>query len=532
MLGPLIRQSNNGLCYTRFMKELQSWEVNETRYPYVPSVSRKLRSKSEVIDEVLKPCSRFNSAAPWDDKMDALISKTLASLDPYSSESLLFSQGTPLNWQLLVDFLHEHGITRSKAFVYRHIETDLPRRISVDLLGADLTGKTDGRIVNPFGFGRSATVEESMSKAVGELLERYFLSIYRDKSFVSDSYTNLKNKGRNALDPDTLNGFLPWQREILPSTVHREADTLKWVSGEDITSGKKILMPAQLIFWNYLFDKQGSERMLMEPNTSGCAGHFSTDEVTLASLLELIQRDGFLIYWLNSISPNILDVSTLTDPDCIELLQEMRRYRLDFYFLNTKTDIGVPSCVCVVIDRSGDEPVLALGGGAGFTEHEIIFQSAGEALSVLTIARSGSHTISEPYVPFTDGRISRDQRLVMWRGQKMLERFKFFLSGKSETIQSFLGERMSPVSPQERLTDVLEQLKRLGSGYECYRYEVKDTILTTLGYHVGRVIVPKLVGLYLTESIATLDAERLRTVPATLGFTAAEKYNPWPHPFP
>lgn len=514
------------------MEDLQPWEVNEARYPYVPTVSHVLRKKSDVLDEMLRPCSRFNSAASWDAKIDARISKMLESLDSFSEGSLLFTRGIPLHWQILVDFLNAHGITQSKTFVYRHIENDLPRRIAVDLRGADLSGKTDGRMVNPYGFGRSATLEESMSKAVGELLERYFLSIYRTSWFESDSYTNLVRRGRRALNPDTFNGFLPWQREILPRTTRKDPDILNWITGEDMATGKEILIPAQLVFWSYRFDPTSPERMLMEPNTNGCAGHFSLDEVTLASLLELIQRDGFLIYWLNSISPNVLDVSTLTDPASVELLREMRQYGLDFYFLNTKTDIGIPSCVCVVIDNSGDDPVLALGGGAGFSEHDLIFQSAGEALAVLTKARSNSNELPDTYVPFTDRSISRDQRLTMWRGTKMLERSKFFISGKSETIESFLGERAGLESPQQCLSHVLAQLRRLGEGYECYRYVVKDPILTTLGYHVGRVIVPKLVPLYLTETSASLDAERLREVPAKLGFSAAADYNPWPHPFP
>lgn len=513
------------------MKELQPWEALQDRQPFAPTLTPAMRSKKAVLQEILAPCGRFGSAATWNEKMAARISGEILKLDAFGDESFLVTRGTPLNWQLLVDHLHEAGITPSETFSHRWIPNDLPRRFWVDLAGADISEKTDGRAMNPYGAGRSATLEESMSKAVGELLERYFLSIYRVGDLREMSYEKAARSGR-ALNIRNLNGFLPWQQERHARFVRDETKPMYWTKGFEALSNTRALIPAQLVFWSYRFPSSSPEPYLMEPNTNGCAGHFSRDEAVLAALLEIIQRDGFMIYWLNNLSPAVLDVSTITDEESLDLIREMRRYGLDFFFLNTTTDLGVPSCTCAIVDSSGEEPIISVGASAGFTERDLIFQSAGEALMALGRSLGDRFDLGDRYEAFTDSRVGRDERLKVWYGQEMFERFKFFVSGPVQTMPSFLGGAVAYETPAAKLGYVFEQLRKKGEGYECYWYEVKDPLLTKLNYHVVRTIVPKLMHLYLVEPNATLDAERLHTVPPLLGYKAAETLNPWPHPFP
>jgi hypothetical protein len=72
----------------------------------------------------------------------------------------------------------------------------------------------------------------------------------------------------------------------------------------------------------------------------------------------------------------------------------------------------------------------------------------------------------------------------------------------------------------------------LGKGYEIFYYQARHKILDDLGYFSVQAIVPALVPLYLREVYAPLGAKRLNEVPEKLGFKPAEKWNPWPHPFP
>ena len=128
--------------------------------------------------------------------------------------------------------------------------------------------------------------------------------------------------------------------------------------------------------------------------------------------------------------------------------------------------------------------------------------------------------------------MGRDGRLSLWRGHKMLERFKFFISGKSQSFEGFMGDAVWCDTPTKQLACILDRFRARGAGYEAYVFEATHPVLKTLGYTAVKAVVPRLMHLYLNEHMATLAAPRLRDVPQKLGYTPAETLNPLPHPFP
>ena len=500
----------------------------EIRMPFVP-FSRALRLESEVLDETLRPCSRFKSPLSWEERMDVRIAQ-LGSKMSSRKNAVLVTDGIPLNWSALVRYLHARGITDSTRFSFPSIRNDAPKNFSVRLSPRSDTTDTDGRVVGRHGFGSTSSSEESMSRAVGELLERYSLSVYRRDSLYKASFNEARTKHR-VLDIHALNDFLPWQKEKFPAYVRGADRMIRWVSGRELLSDTEALIPAHLAYWNYKFEK--NEMALAQPNTNGGAGHFTRDEAILAALLELIQRDGFLIYWLNSLSPKVLDVSTIVDTEIKDFLKYLRRYRLEYYFLNITTDIGVPACACILIDTAGEEPIVTVGGGSGFSLKELIFQSAGEALAIHAgVSSRAAHILPDTYEPFVDAKMGRDERLSLWRGRNMHERFKFFISGARQSFEGFMGEVVRHDTPAKQLAYILGRFRQLGAGYEAYIFEAAHPVLKTLGYTAVKAVVPRLMHLYLNEHMATLAAPRLRDVPPKLGYTPAATLNPLPHPFP
>ena len=496
--------------------------------PFVP-FSRALRPESEVLDEILRPCSRFKPPLSWEERMDARIAQ-LGSKMSSRKDAVLFTDGTPLNWSLLVRYLHAQGVTDSTRFSFPSIRNDVPKTFSVKLSPRGDTADTDGRAVDRHGFGSTSSPEESMSRAVGELLERYSLSVYRRGSLYRASFDEARTKC-NVLDIYALNEFLPWQKEKFPAYVRVGNRPITWVSGRELLSGAETLIPAQLAYWNYTFESD--EMILAQPDTNGGAGHFTRDEAVLAALLELIQRDGFLIYWLNSLSPKVLDVSTIVDAEIKDFLHYLRRYRMEYYFLNITTDLGVPACACVLVDAAGEEPIITVGGGSGFSFKELIFQSAGEALAIhASVSSRVARVLPDMYEPFTDPKMGRDGRLSLWRGHKMLERFRFFISGARQSFEGFMGDAVWCDTPTKQLAYILDRFRARGAGYEAYVFEATHPVLKTLGYTAVKAVVPRLMHLYLNEHMATLAAPRLRDVPQKLGYTPAETLNPLPHPFP
>ncbi|MDE2021768.1 MAG: YcaO-like family protein, partial [Patescibacteria group bacterium] len=460
-----------------------------------------LRAKNSALEELMRPCGRFQSPLSVEELLRMRVARFADTFDLLRDNTTTFAPSLPLNWQFLLKYLCDAGVISDPYVQFAGFRNDEPKTFSCQLnatLGKDIT---DGHRNEQGGGASTSSLEETISKATGELLERHFLGVYRREALPAFSYAALA-KRRSALNPSHLNGYLQWQKELSPRFAYDEYKPLRWVKGLEIATGKSALLPAQLAFWNYDYTADQKEPVLGNSTTNGCAGHFTKEEAILSSLLEIIQRDGFLIYWLNSISPNVIDVANTGDDEVGELLARCERYRLQIYFLNTTSDIGVPSATCAVIDTAGEEPLISIGGGTGFTLKETLLASAREALSVYSFtSRMSPIRLPKGYKPFSDSSLGRTERLLLWRGKEMLKHFEFFISGPRQTPDEFVADAAARTSVPGKLAYVLHTLG--AKGYQTYLYEVRHKVLDALGYHVVRAIVPQLLPLYLYEHAAT-----------------------------
>lgn len=495
---------------------------------------KRLRTYREAIEELRRPCGRFTYQMPLEESLRTFITSKTAMLD-FLGDSFLIDSAIPLNWQRLLRYLHEARITGA-MFVDRYQRNDFPSLYyNFELDSLEDYYLADGRKVRANGFGASFDREEALSKAVGETLERYFLSAYDRESFHCASYADL-SRSNNVLDIFQFDFFHDWQRKKNPAYAFDEASPFHWVEGYDLRTGASIYLPAQIVYWSYQHSPRGrsSEKIIFSQTTSGSAGHFTRDEATLAALLEAIQRDAFLIYWLNSLTPKVIDLETIEHTKIRSLVDEIRRFKFEPIFLNTTSDMGVPTATCVLHDMSDPaNPIYAVGSSTGFTLEDTLIPGLIEALSVLHfVSLQDQYMLPEPYEPFTSQTLSRSERLRAWRGAKMAERIHFFISGEKQSAHEFIRTAPEINTTERRLAYVRAMCEARGKGYEIYIFEVQNKILSSLGYHVVRAIVPQLIPLYLLESAAPLKARRLRDVPERIGYKAAMDFNPWPHPFP
>ncbi len=509
----------------------------DTRTSFLGNLLKETYTVAELLAEYTEPCGRFKVPLSAVDLRELAQAIQVAHAPVFKNMVALPLSNLPPNWQVLLNYLFQQEILTRPLFSNVECPNDFPKTYRLSLRSVFSETKTDG--INPrkfaSGFGCSFDAQEAQSKAVGELLERYFMTLYKRKYFKYDSYNELVRQGKKVLDITDFNCFLPWQKESFPQLVWDKNSLFYWTRGKELLSGKDAYMPAQCIFWGYKFDTVLSEPILFHPSTSGNAGNFSFKEALISSVYELIERDGFLMYWLNTLAPPVLDVNAIADVKVQKLLSEIKEHGLTVLFLDTTTDMEVPSCVCVVIDERGREPVISVGASAGFNIPKNILSSAHEALVINSeTAQSETFVLPVNYKPFMNTPlISRNERLSTWKGKNMLEHLSFFITGKKLRFEEtrFAQYARTFATVEEEYSHLLRIFKDKGKGYEVYAHHVEHPVLQTLGYHVVGAVVPQLIPLYLSEHWATLDSKRLREVPKKLGFAQTAR-NPWPHPFP
>jgi len=437
------------------------------------------------------------------------------------------------SWNILESLVSLNLILAGKIIINEMRYNDVPGFYQIHLQSKYPPNITDGREINKsIGHGFGKNHNEIFSKAVGEILERYFLTLYHSNNFIWASAQSLKEKRIPALDLNLLAGFSEQQKEDSPRRQFSEDSKFHWEKVIRLTNGKEIYAPAQLVYWNYIHNEL--EPFLIEGNTSGAGGWFTQEGAILSGLYELIQRDGFLIYWLNSLTPQAIDPHTVSHQDFQQLLAESERYGFEIYCLNLTSDIGAPAFAVIIGDPTGKGPRFSLGAGCQADPAKALSRALEEAWSVYYWIRPKPTfpALGRDYRPFRE-RIWQEERLRLWANPEMAKHLEFFISGKKTSFSDLNFNYPSNFSSQkEELNFLVKKIEEMGPGYEVYAYLPSSPILKQLGYSSAKVIVPQLVPLYLNEFNAPLGSRRLKEVPKKLGFSAAAEFNPWPHLFP
>jgi len=476
------------------------------------------------------------------DKTISLYKKILSGLyrqvGSFFGYPAYFFSDVPNNncWQQFYDIIQK---LKDRRFIqwFRFNEerfNDAPPFYSMALMSNHEKNITDGRaIIKPISHGFGQDIGEVFSKTIGEFLERYFLTLYHKKNFLRATIKDLKKKKVPFLDLSLLAGFSDEQKRANPKLRFDEQTIFYWERVKRLSTGKKIYVPAQLVYWNYGHDE--AEPFLCEGNTNGAGGMFTKEGAILAGIYELIQRDAFLIYWLNQITPRRIDPRTVPHENFQKLLEESERYGFEIYCLNIVSDIGAPAFAVIVSDPSGQGPRFCLGVSCRADPAEALWGAFEEAWSIYYWIRATPPypALGKNYQPFRE-QLGQEERLRLWGNPKMAKHLKFFVSGREEPFSDLNFNYPQKFSSQkEELNFLVKKIESFGPGYEIYYYQPKCSFLSEVSYHSAQVIVPKLVHIYLREFHAPLGSIRLKEVPPKIGFeTVGDKFNPWPHPFP
>lgn len=516
------------------MKDSVLNEEFSERQPWLLHQESLISSPEKRFSSFLKTAGRYELPLSLYEKLRLLIQQKLHSVVDSSGESIFSDPGypVPIEWQVIIYYLFEQGLIREPKVQFESLFNDEPKIHMLRLWATSSENLTDGGGLSAGGYSRgvSQDFEEAISKVIGELLERYPLTLYRDKNLMRGSIKSFRKKQLQFLDPARVAPFSEAQKEKFPNRRFTENSIFRWVEGKSLMSGKSAYMPAQLVFWNY---RRGPEEpVIQQSNTSGAGGMFTLTEAILSGLYELIQRDAFFIHWFNKIAPPRVIKDSIKNPDLNHLLDDLKRYHIELEILNITSDFTVPAFLAVLIDDSGKGPAISFGAGCGRNQEHAILRAVTEAIGVRHWLRGKLKdfiTLPNNYEPFTDP-LSQEKRLLIWANIKMKEKFEFFLRGPlvSLTQQSSKDEE----SPEAELRELKDKFKSRGDDYEIFYYEASHPVLKRLGYHSVSVSVPAMLPLYLNETYAPLGSERIQEACIKLGYKPSKEINSLPHPFP
>jgi ribosomal protein S12 methylthiotransferase accessory factor len=369
------------------------------------------------------------------------------------------------------------------------------------------------------GSGYADRARTALHSALGETVERYAAAEVPDRGVVLAAADALPD----AVDPARFALFAPQQYAAadFPFAPFTPRTRIRWVRGRSLADGRHVWLPAQLV---YLPPSVPEEEPIGYSTSNGLACAESVVPAALAALLELLERDAFLIAWRARLSLPLLDVAG--DP---KLRAFERRWLEPAGLSHEVVDLscfhGVPTALALVRDAAGS---LAVGAAAA--------TGAGTAFR---------KALAEAYAAHAAARVLRGDPIPATAIERFIDHIRFYAQPENAIRARFLTAsherrdvRDVPELEGATAPDMLATLvlRLATSGIDTYAVDVTTADVREAGLRVVRVIAPRLCPLDVRQDACFLGADRLRLAPAALGLRprplAYDELNDDPHPFP
>ncbi|MFE9574430.1 TOMM precursor leader peptide-binding protein [Streptomyces sp. NPDC006692] len=391
------------------------------------------------------------------------------------------------------------------------------------------------------GWGRTTDYRSSRITAVLEALERFGGEEPRGRR--TSVTASRRELGERAVDPRAF-GLYPDERHELPGFPYTRYDenlVMPWVWGYSFARGEAVLVPERYAY--YAAHSHEEPRFVYEIS-NGCAMGGCMEEAVLCGLLEVAERDAFLMTWYGRMAIPRVDPASARDrtiPMMIEHLRHRTGYEIQLY--SATLEHGVPCFWAVGLDTLGDpgKPRILCAGGSALQPEKAVINVLHEMGHLLEHAKlydaaerdRAARMVADPSLVKVMGDHS-----VLYSHQDAFDRFDFLLSEReARPFADFEEQWRWPVHTDLR-SDLDEMVRRyLDRGLDVLVVDQTTPEHRAGGFACVKVMVPGTLPMTFGHRNRRVDGlPRLLNVPYELGYRdrvlTPGDINPHPHPFP
>ncbi|WP_405943328.1 TOMM precursor leader peptide-binding protein [Streptomyces sp. NBC_01020] len=411
------------------------------------------------------------------------------------------------------------------------------------------------------GYGRALDFRTAKVTAIAEALER--LGGGRPggrRTVVHGSHRELTTRHPGCvLDPATTGSHEPhrYQEPGFPFQPYHPDLVLPWVWGYSLTREQPVLVPESLAYYRLGRHHPQTARPFVSEISNGCALGGCIEEAALYGLLELAERDAFLLTWYARMPAPALDLHTASDQRIgllTDRIQERTGYRVEVFDVTGPENI--PCFWAAAIDTQppptpGTEPPtprpsVLCAGGSGLDPERGIFGALHELVTAIEAyqliypqrAKDAARMREDPH----HVRLMDDHALL-YCDPVAAHRLDFLLNPDNRPPQERLNLReLAKRYAWPRHTDLRADLDELVGRYATTGLETIVIDQTTPAHTAStlscvKVLVPGLLPMTFGHHLRRITGlDRALTVSHHLGHTTRplrpEELNPHPHPFP
>lgn len=324
--------------------------------------------------------------------------------------------------------------------------------------------------------------------------------------------------------------YVPWS----------EQPEVPWVWGWSLRDHRALLVPEQAA---YYLDHRPDHRNSVQECSNGCASGSSPTEAVLHGLLELLERDAFLISWYSGLTPAEIDLDTVDSP----LVRRMRAHvdllGYDLRCFDIRMDLPVPAVGAVAVRRDGGPGTLCFAGGASLDPADAVRAAVCEVASYVTgfperveAERERAEAMVADYHRMTE----LAHHALLFGMPQMAPLADHWLRQTERTpLRQAFADWTAGRAPAADLRDPAQEIVGLLAerGMDTVVVDQTTPEQQSLGLHTVAVIVPGLVPIdFGWERQRALHLPRTRWAPHRAGLAPhplrPDQLHRVPHPFP
>ncbi|MFL6452367.1 MAG: YcaO-like family protein [Bryobacteraceae bacterium] len=303
---------------------------------------------------------------------------------------------------------------------------------------------------------------------------------------------------------------------------------IAWFQVRELPEDKPVWVPAGLIYLN--FAGQHATDVLCPPTSSGSAAGPDLKWAVLRGLLEIAERDAFVITWMNRLNAPSLDYSRLGGA-CGLIRDHYARYGVEARAFLLATDLPVYAVMAIGVDRTGKGPAAVVGLGCDLDPEIALRKALFEVCQVRPAERkkfvSGDADKTDAYSDVH----TLDEHALYFVRQDHLHELDFLLENSKSVPVDELPD-LGTGSVEGDLAKIGAALASIGS--RALYIDVTTPDLNDFPIRVVRTLATHLQPIAFGHNEQRLGGRRLYELPAKLGYgtgiRAEAELNPCPHP--
>lgn len=433
----------------------------------------------------------------------------------------------------LLDLLGIADSLQKKGFIKNYSRNrNLPDEPKITSWGIQYLSENESDQTN-FAGGSSFEDERlALAKAISEAIERNAWFTFKEFPGIHEATVSKMRKNNNSILPEKFVSYTKKQIKENPKLQITESDSFLWIKGYSWIANKPVWLPVQTVSGNKDlrgFSLSSKEPVIRSSITNGLATHPKKINALLLASLEIIERDAYMITWLNQISPEKIDINEfLKEKNSLsKLIKLCKQYRLLPHILSLPTDAPAYVVSIVLEDLSETLPRFTLGLKAHRNLAAAIEGAILEALRMHKVIRLEKKNKKNNWNKNTKAvDIRHLDRLLYWSEPERSERLNFLIKGKKKNLKNEIWENDTDKEHFERIVSWCKDKK-----YELASVSFSNSPSNIPKWNIEIVVIPEMQPIYFNEKLPQIGGIRLREIPEKFGYLSRKPYTEDPHPF-